>query len=345
MVASLPAVRSLFSFGCNGLLFALDSSCVQEILWLPELIVAEECPPFVVGVVNRHGSLVPVLDLAARLGHPHQPNKRSDSLIVVNVPQRQSLSPLLKSRVLQVGLIANDLLEVFEVSDKDIEPSPFAVTDSDPFPQMVVGRVKVGEVLMLLDPGLFFEGDFELAGQPGTFFPEANPTEREVLHRRSLELSRIPPPTEGTLTAVAVMRWGQEYVCVELESVLEFSALAQRVSVPSCPAHVVGNMNLRGNSLTLIDLRPLLEFPQAPTSDTSSVVVAKFGDFPVGIVADEILEVTDLAAADIVSAPKPSRPFAGDFIRGVAPYGDKRMTVLNLKEILAWEGLAVNEEV
>jgi len=209
------------------------------------------------------------------------------------------------------------------------------------------GNVKVnGEVLMLLDPGLIFESDFELAVEtPGTVLPEADPDEREIFHSRSLELSAVVSQTEGTRTAVAVMRWGREYVCVELESVLEFSALAQRVSVPCCPPHVVGIMNLRGNALTLIDLRRVLEFTPAPTSDAAKVVVAEFGGFPVGIVVDEILEVIDLAAGEIVRASASAKPYAGDFIRGVAPYGDHTMTVLNLKEILAWEGLTVNEEV
>ena len=347
MIASLPDCRSLLSFACNGLLFALDVSCVEEMLWLPELLLIEECPPFVVGLVNRHGTLLPVLDLAARLGHRQQRSHCSDSLIVVKVPQRPNLPPLLKSPVLEVGIIATDLLEVFEVSGQDIEIAPFAITDLDHFPRMVAGRVKVdGEVLMLLDPGLLFESDAEPAvGEPGTFFPEAKAAEREIFHRRSLELLQIPPMDDALRTGFAVMRWGKEYVCVELESVVEFSTLAQRVPVPCCPAHVVGNMNLRGKVLTLVDLRGVLEFPPSPISDSSKVVVAEFGGFPVGILADEVLEVTDLAAIDIVRAPLPSRPYAGDFVRGVTPYGDQMMTVLNLREILSWEGLAVNEEV
>ena len=347
MVTLPPPVRSLLAFRCDGLLFALDSSRVQEMLWLPELSLVEECPPFVAGVANRRGVLLPVVDLATRLGHRPRHYQCSDSLIIVHVPPGPSLPSPLKFRVPEVGVVASELLGVFEVSDQDVEPSPFAVAESQVLPQMVAGRAKVnGEVFMLLDLGLLFENDFDpAASTAGPFCPGANSTDREIFHRRSLELSAIPPRTEETSTAVVVMRWGNQSVCVELSSVFEFSPLAPWVPVPCCPAHVVGAMNLRGSVLTLIDLCGLLGFPQAPVSGSAKVVVTAFGGFPVGVLADEILEVIDLAVADVVRAPSPSRPFEGDFVRGVTPYGDGMMTVLNLKEILAWEGLAVNEEV
>ncbi len=346
MVAPPRELLSLLSFECSGLLFALDSSCVQQILWLPELTLVEECPPFVAGVINRHGTLLPVIDLAARLGYPHRRYQCSDSLIVVSLPQRQTLPSVLKSRIAEVAVIASELFEVLEVLGKDLEPSPFAAPGSNPLPQMVAGRVKVGGgVLMLLDLEFLFESDFEPVGNPGPFCPEADPAERQIFRRRSLELQSVPPQADATNTEFAVIRWGKEFVGVELGSVLEFSRLTQRVPVPCCPAHIVGNMNLRGNVMTLIDLRTLLAFPQALISDSAKVVVAEFGGFPVGIVADEILEVIDLEATAILRAPAPTHPYAGDFVRGVATYGHEKITVLNLKEILAWEGLTVNQEV
>lgn len=345
MVAAPSRLRSLLAFVCDGELFTLDSSCVQEILWLPELMRVEECPPFVAGMVNRRGTLLPVVDLASRLGHGHQGYRGSDCLIVVSGAWGPDLSPLLKFPVAEVGIIASELLNVFEVQDQDIEPSPFAAADSDPLPRIVTGRVKAaGRVFMLLDAGLLFESEPELGTTVADpLYPEANPADRETFRRRSLALSASPPPAEAARTAFAVLRWGKEYVCVELGSVLEFSALAPWVPVPCCPAHVVGNMNYRGNVLTLIDLCGVLGFPQTPPGSLSRVVVASFGGFPVGILADEIPEVADLAATDIVQAPA-GRPQDG-FIRGVTPYGGRLMTVLNLKEILAWEGLTVDDEV
>ncbi len=135
-----------------------------------------------------------------------------------------------------------------------------------------------------------------------------------------------------------------EGLCVELDSVREFSALRNFTPVPCCPRHIAGNMNLRGNVLTLIDIRGLLNAQAGKISETSKIIVADAGDFPAGIIVDEILDVINLRAEDIVAVPSTMKAANDKFVKGAVPFGGGLMALLDLKAILSWEGLIVNED-
>ena len=144
--------------------------------------------------------------------------------------------------------------------------------------------------------------------------------------------------------SVAVVSLNSECLCVELEAVREFSRIHNFTPVPCCPEHIAGNMNLRGNVLTVIDIRGLLNMQAGKISESKKVIVADAGEFSIGIIIDEILDVISLNASDIVPVPSSVRALNEKFVKGAAPYGDRMAALLDLKEILAWEGLIVNEE-
>jgi purine-binding chemotaxis protein CheW len=49
-------------FNNSGSLFAVDALHVRETFSLPEITPLEETPPYVVGVINLRGRIVPVMD-------------------------------------------------------------------------------------------------------------------------------------------------------------------------------------------------------------------------------------------------------------------------------------------
>src|SRR5665811_2304944 len=60
-------------FGHRGARYGLNVRAVREIVWLPELSPIEELPPYIAGVFNLRGRIVPVMDLGLRFGHPREP--------------------------------------------------------------------------------------------------------------------------------------------------------------------------------------------------------------------------------------------------------------------------------
>ena len=72
---------------------------------------------------------------------------------------------------------------------------------------------------------------------------------------------------------VAVTRVGSEYLGFELAMVREFTTTRQVTPVPCCPPHIAGQMNLRGDIVTLVDLRPVMKLPTPVGEPLSRVVL------------------------------------------------------------------------
>src|SRR5665647_2867557 len=80
--ARKPMDQTYLIFGHRGARYGLDVRAVRELVWLPELSPIEELPPYIAGVFNLRGQVVPVMDLGLRFGHARKPFLTSDRIIV-----------------------------------------------------------------------------------------------------------------------------------------------------------------------------------------------------------------------------------------------------------------------
>lgn len=88
---------------------ALPIEVVGEIHPAVELVALPDAPEVVVGLANRRGSPVPVLDLRHRLGLPTRPLQAEDHLVVVDLPTHQ------------VALLVDAALEVITVDASAVD--------------------------------------------------------------------------------------------------------------------------------------------------------------------------------------------------------------------------------
>jgi purine-binding chemotaxis protein CheW len=347
---------SYLTFSVQGLLLAVDTAVVREIVWLPNLTVLAEYPSSIAGAFNLRGTIVPVMDLTLRFGRPPQRYNLSDRVIIMSIPENEARGRKRGPRLL--GIIVHDVHGVTDIGAEEIERPPFPEREMEPHPFFVQGAAKVDEkIVMILDPVKILDFDFTLedsvienpvigsGSANGSFCPEAVPVEKETFQRRALEfwqaLDREDP---ADLIPVAVIGLNGESLCVELKTVREFSKLRNFTPVPCCPKHVVGNMNLRGNVLTLIDIRTLLNMQAGRPTESTKVMVADAGDIQAGVVVDELFDVIYLKPADLTPLSSDAGAIGEKFIKGTVFYGNRMMAMLDLEKILDWEGLAVNEE-
>lgn len=358
--------QSLLTFTLHGLSLAIDTKVVREIIWLPELTLLEECPRYMAGVINMHGKILPVVDLNSRFGHAPQRYNCSDRVIVldlsgasVEVADQQAAIQNSQSPLGLLGIIVNEVLDVLDIPAEDIELPPFAGRELRPHSRFVSGEAKAGDgIVMILDPRKILELEFrveeaanektEMISQSANsyFCPEADRHEKETFHDRAVCLRPVLAKEDSVkLIAVAVVSLNGELLCLELGAVREFSKIHNFTPVPCCPKHIVGNMNLRGNVLTVVDIRGLLNMPEGKISESTKVVVADPGGFAVGLVVDEIVDVISLREMEIVAVPASIRVLNEKFVKGAAPFAGRLAALLDLPAILAWDGLIVSEEV
>lgn len=332
--------RTLLIFDLDGARFGVDATLVRESVWLPELTPVEEAPPHIVGILSLRGQIVPVTDLNLRFGHPALPYRLSDQIVILELDQ------------LLMGLIVSEVIEVIELSAEAIQPPPEFDGETHHHAHLVAGEVRVGDdIVTLLDarqlvhqPQDLAEADTEQTSPARHFCPEATPEQRAVFHERARALMETAIEEEGVRLSLAVVELDGEYFGIELHAVQEFCDIAQPSPIPCCPPHILGAVSLRGNLLTLLDVRGALNLPRA-TQSSGKAVVAHVGKQAVGVAVDEVHDVIYLREEALQAAPAALREQHGAEVKGTAPYAGKMMAVLDLSTLLAREEWIVNETV
>jgi purine-binding chemotaxis protein CheW len=129
-----------------------------------------------------------------------------------------------------------------------------------------------------------------------------------------------------------------EVFAIEAGIVREILDVVSVTEVPGARADLRGIINVRGKVVPLADLR--LRFgmePKPPTIDTR-IVVVEFelqGDAViVGLLADKVYEVTQIAAASLEETPRIGMRWQPEFIRFIGKRNDDFVVVPDLERIL-----------
>ena len=119
----------------------------------------------------------------------------------------------------------------------------------------------------------------------------------------------------------------KEWYGINAEDVAEVIRCPRIFNIPHTPDHVMGVVNMRGEILTIIDIRRLLELPVVEHSHSRYVVVVEPQDVKVGIIADRV--------SDLVEVPNTwDSGSTGSPIAGEARVGKEVLAIINLDKLL-----------
>lgn len=107
---------SYVSFRLDDELFALPVMRVIEILEVPKITKIPKAPAFLKGVINLRGSVLPVIDCRIKFGMTPVELTIDTNILVVTVNFNED--------EVKVGAIVDSVLEVFEMDESQIQPSP-----------------------------------------------------------------------------------------------------------------------------------------------------------------------------------------------------------------------------
>lgn len=115
---------------------------VREIIRMQKITPVPQMPPFVKGVINLRGRVIPIVDLRVKFGLKAEFAERTCIVVVqVKLPTEQTV---------QMGLIVDSVEEVVTLQASEIEPTPEFGTKVDTAYLLGMAKVK-GSVKTLLD--------------------------------------------------------------------------------------------------------------------------------------------------------------------------------------------------
>jgi purine-binding chemotaxis protein CheW len=130
-----------------------------------------------------------------------------------------------------------------------------------------------------------------------------------------------------------VFSLGAEDYAIPLLSVKEVVALPDTTRVPHTPPYFLGIMNLRGQVISIFDLRLKLGMKAENTSETA-VVICDFSPLCFGVVVNSVNSVLPLAEDEIKDKPEIESRHNSEYITGVTKVKDKLILLLDLAKAL-----------
>ncbi len=338
--------------------YGLETRLVKEVIWVPELFQSPALPTGIAGMFSYRGTVIPVLDLHQKMGGKGRKMQIHDQVVVVEWQERV------------LGLLVDRVEEVTALGIERMDTSSPPATDQGIAGLGVVGVAKFGNhTAKMLDPSSILRdlhasetgklldslasvflnekgagrtGQWFLASSEG--FEELTQEECQLLQERADALAQGEPFLGGKKwIPLAVVRLNEEYVGLDPIVVREFADLGHLVPLPSCPNFVLGHMNLRGEVLTVLDLRHVLNMPVVEQRSLSKVVVLQFETYVFGIAVQEVMDCVTCEQKG--SGLTGSREKEGSFLSMISEYRGKSLKYLDVSHLIASKVLEVYEEV
>jgi purine-binding chemotaxis protein CheW len=147
--------------------------------------------------------------------------------------------------------------------------------------------------------------------------------------------------TEETIEVVTMLLAYETYA-IETAYVREVYPLKDLTPLPCTPPFVAGIVNVRGQVMSVIDLKKLFELPAQGITDLNKVVILSDGDMEFGILADAILGVRDISLEGFQTKLPTLTGIREDYLKGITA---ERLVVLDAAKMLHHDGIVVHEEV
>jgi purine-binding chemotaxis protein CheW len=165
-----------------------------------------------------------------------------------------------------------------------------------------------------------------------------------ILRERALALAAEPGGTQTLAQSIEVVEFllAQERYAVESSYVREVYPLGNLTPLPCTPAFVLGIVNLRGEIVSVIDVRKFFDLPQTGLPDLNKVIVLESGNMMFGMLADAILGVRRITLAEIQPSLPTLTGIREKYLKGITA---ERTVVLDAGKLLADEDLVVQEQV
>ena len=145
-------------------------------------------------------------------------------------------------------------------------------------------------------------------------------------------------PTDVRAGKYLVFHLGEEEFGIQVQKVREIMGVQDITQVPQTPAHVKGVINLRGKVIPVVDLRLKFDMPAREYTQRTCIIVVQIsnprGTMPMGIVVDGVVEVLNIAGADVEDTPSFGKEVEIAYVMGLAKLKGKVKILLDIDQVM-----------
>jgi purine-binding chemotaxis protein CheW len=174
-----------------------------------------------------------------------------------------------------------------------------------------------------------------------SWMPDAEECAR-VLEARARLSAREPVQRKAAAERLDVIEFllAQERYGIATCYVREVLPLLELTPLPGVPSFVLGIANVRGQIVSVMDIKRFFDLPEKGMSNQNQLIVVRSGAMELGILADEVLGVTSIAREELQPPLPTMTGIRAEYLRGLTAEG---LAVLEIERILADRGIIVEK--
>ena len=288
-----------FQVGDNK--YAVNSENVLEIMKLPALDYPQKLPNNIVGLLKYNNFVINVVDVRFYLNIDVKPYTTQNELLIV------------KTDELIFGIITDKVIGIVPFDSALVDAIPYAdsstVVDS-------LYKMKQHKDWKEVDiPSLFPQDEASKALM-------AKRT-HAIVDKSNMRLASGELHVKNKYISFNL---NNDSYCIALDYVKEVLKDTSITNVPGTPDFIEGIMNLRGDYITVINLKNFLDLGSTVNYDKKPVIIVKYNELKLALLIDKINELFEFQDDGVDNSG--DGYFSKEFI-----YNETLYTILNVEKI------------
>lgn len=133
---------------------------------------------------------------------------------------------------------------------------------------------------------------------------------------------------------------GKEIYGLEIRHVTEIIVLQEITKVPDLPEFIIGVVNLRGNVISVMDMRKRFHLETKEYDDRTCIVVVNIKEITIGLLVDTVNEVLNIPEKQVDPPPKSHSGIKSSYVMGMGKVDEQVKILLDIEKILHEEEMA-----
>jgi len=116
---------------------------------------------------------------------------------------------------------------------------------------------------------------------------------------------------------------------MHIKYINEIVSIDKVTPVPGYPDFAKGVIDLRGDTVPVIDFRMVLKCGSTDVEKKNYCIISEYNEHQYGILVDKVDDITDFGEKGVSQSPQATEGHANGFVAGVARTNDKIVMVLD----------------
>ena len=311
--------------------YAVNTANVLEIMKLPALDYPQKLPNNIIGLLKYNNFVINIIDIRFYLNIDVTPYTTNSELLIVKTDETI------------FGIITDKVIGIVPFESSRIDTIPFVdnktIIDSIyKENQDTIFIINIYSIENLLKQTVKLE-DVDIQA----LFPSDEASVAVMKHRMQeiTEKSSLSVMSEGLHSKQKLISFNlnNDLYCIGLDYVKEVLKDTTITPVPGTPDFIEGIMNLRGDYITVINIKNFLNIhteDKKTDIEKNPVIIVKTEDMVLAFLIDKINELFEVQEDKIMNAG--DGYFSNEFIINDIPY-----TILNIEKIFTDKRIVVTD--